>query len=60
MEIEVPTTIEELYLGLYPGPDPSQWPEYLKGDPVRAHGLLSFYRGLKLGICLGDACFDRR
>lgn len=52
----IPTFIEELYLGLYPGPDPKQWPEYLRDDPVRAHGLLSFYRGLKLGIRLGAAC----
>lgn len=57
---EIPTIIEELYLGLYPGPDPKQWPEYLKDNPVQAHGLLSFYRGLQVGIRLGDACLSRR
>lgn len=59
MEINIPTIVEELYLGLCPGPDPRKWPEYLKNDPVRAHGLVSFYRGLQLGIQLSDACFDR-
>ena len=56
MDNEIPTIIEELYLGLYPGPDPKQWPEHLKDDPVQAHGLLSFYRGLQLGVRLCTVC----
>lgn len=58
MDLKIPTIIEELYLGLYPGPDPNQWPEHLRDDPVRAHGMLSFYRGLQLGIRLAAACLD--
>lgn len=56
MEIEIPTVIEELYLGLYPGPDPELWPEYLKDAPVQAHGLISFYRGLRLGFQMASLC----
>lgn len=59
MDIEIPVIIEVLYLGLYPGPDPTQWPEHLRDDPLRGHGLLSFYRGLKLGIRLIVACLEQ-
>jgi len=60
MNNEIPVIIEELYLALYSGQDPASWPEYLRDSPMQAHGLMSFYRGLQLGIRLSDACFDRR
>lgn len=58
MNNKIPTVIELLYLGLYPGPEPSQWPEYLRDNPLWAHGLLSFYRGLQLGLQLGVTCLN--
>lgn len=56
MEKEIPTMVELLYCGMVTGPDPKFWPDYLKEDPVRAHGLWSFYSGLKMGLQLGAAC----
>ena len=59
MKEEIPLVIEELYLQFSPGPIPSFWPEYLQEDPIRGHGLWSFYQGLKLGLRLSAACLDQ-
>ena len=44
---EIPDIMEELFLAWGPAPDPGQWPEYLREDPVR---------GLALGLRLSEAC----
>lgn len=56
MDIEIPEMVELLYSGMVTGPDPRLWPEHMRGDPVRAHGLWSFYSGLRMGLQLGAAC----
>ena len=38
---EIPDIMEELFLAWVPGPEPGQWPEYLREDPVRGYGLFS-------------------
>ena len=45
MENQIPLIIDELYSYFVTEPDPKFWPDYLRGDPVRAHGLWSFYQG---------------
>ena len=59
MKEEIPLVIEELYLQFSPGPMPDFWPEYLREDPIRGHGMWSFYQGLKLGLRLSTACLDQ-
>ena len=58
MDNEIPDMVELLYYGMVTGPDPALWPENLRDDPVRAHGLWSFYSGLRMGLQLGVACLD--
>lgn len=58
MPPEIPEMVEFLYRGMVTGPDPRLWPEHLRDDPVRAHGLWCFYSGLRMGLQLGAACFD--
>ena len=53
---EIPDIMEELFLAWVPAPDPRQWPEYLREDPVRGYGLFCFSRGLALGLRLDQAC----
>ena len=53
---EIPDTMEELFLAWVPGPEPDQWPEYLREDPVRGYGLFCFCQGLALGLRLSEAC----
>lgn len=55
---EIPLVIELLYSAMVTGPDPRLWPEHLKDNPVRAHGLWSFYSGLRMGLQLGSACLE--
>ena len=59
MENTIPFVAEELYLAMVPAPNPDLWPEHLHRDPVQAHGLWSFYQGLRLGIQLADACLEK-
>ena len=59
MEHPIPYVAEELYHAFVPPPDPAFWPEYLRHDPVRAHGLWSFYQGLRLGFQMADACVEK-
>ena len=53
---EIPDTMEELFLAWGPAPDPGQWPEYLREDPVRGYGLFCFFQGLALGLRRSEAC----
>ena len=53
---EIPDTMEELFLAWVPGPEPDQWPEYLREAPVRGYGLFCFCQGLALGLRLSEAC----
>ena len=48
--------IDLLYHAWIPSPDPRQWPEYLRQDPVRGYGLYCFYQGIALGLQLEEAC----
>ena len=53
---EIPDIIDELYRAWVPAPAPRLWPEYLREDPIRGYGMFCFYRGLALGLQLGEAC----
>ena len=55
---EIPDVIDLLYHAWIPAPDPGQWPEYLREDPVRGYGLYCFYQGIALGLQLEEACRD--
>ena len=59
MEPNIPMMVESLYSYFVPGLLPEYWPDYLRNDPVRAHGLWSFYQGLRLGIQSADACLEK-
>ncbi len=58
MKTLIPDVVDELYGYFVPPPNPEFWPEHMAGDPVRAHGLWSFYQGLQLGLRLAEACRD--
>lgn len=58
MEHKIPDVVDELYSYFVPPPNPEFWPEYMADDPVRGHGLWSFYQGLQLGLRLAEACRD--
>ncbi len=55
----IPLVVEDLYRYFVPLPNPDFWPAYFQDDPVRGHGLWSFYQGLQLGIQLTDACLEK-
>ena len=59
MEQKIPIIIETLYRYLVVEQPPDCWPDYLRDDPVRAHGLWAFYQGLRLGLQLSDACLEK-
>lgn len=59
MEPIIPTIVEELYCYFVTQPEPSFWPEHLKSDPVKGHGLWAFYQGLCLGMQLSAACLNQ-
>lgn len=59
MEPQIPFIIETLYPYFVPEPIPEYWPDHLRGDPIRAHGLWAFYQGLQLGLQLADACLEK-
>lgn len=52
---QIPTVIRELYAYFTVGPNPKFWPDYLQDDPVKGHGLYSFYMGLQLGLQIAAA-----
>lgn len=56
MDIEIPIIVEQLYAAMVTSPDPKFWPDYMKHDPVKGHGLWSFYRGVQLGVRLCTVC----
>lgn len=59
MDQEFPCVVEELYGQWVGEPNPKFWPEYLQDNPMRGYSLYSFYRGLRLGMQIADACLDR-
>lgn len=59
MDSEIPAVVEELYHYFVMEPNPAFWPDRLKKDPIRGHGLWSFYQGLRLGVQLTDACLEK-
>ena len=58
MKHQIPIVVDELYHSFVTPPNPKFWPEYIRHDPVTAHGLWSFYQGLCLGIRVSQACLD--
>ena len=58
MQDNIPVIVEMLYGYLVTTPNPDFWPEYLRNDPVKAHGLWAFYQGLRAGIQLMDASLE--
>ena len=59
MNGEIPIIVEIIYRGIVPGPNPEFWPEHLKGDPLLAHSMWTFYKGLQMGLQLGAACLNK-
>ncbi len=49
--------MEALYHNWIGPPRPEFWPEHVAHDPVLAHGLDCFERGLQLGLLLGLEAF---
>ena len=56
MNGEIPYIVELIYRSMIPGPNPDFWPDYLKSDPMTAHSMWTFYRGLQMGIQLTLNC----
>ena len=59
MECAIPVIVEELYRYFVTEPNPSFWPECIRNDPVKGHGLWAFYQGLQLGMQMADACLEK-
>lgn len=59
MENQIPEIVGSLYDYLVTEPNPKFWPSYIAGDPVRAHGLWSFYCGLQAGMQIAAACLEK-
>lgn len=59
MESEIPLIVEELYHYFVTAPDPRFWPEYVRNDPVKGHGLWAFYQGLQIGMQMTHACLEK-
>ncbi len=59
MENQIPEIVDMLYCYLVTEPNPKFWPDYIANDPVRAHGLWSFYRGLQIGVQIAAACLEQ-
>lgn len=55
MHEPIPSIICELYTCFSVDPNPEFWPDYLQKDPVKGHGLYSFYLGLQLGLQIAAA-----
>lgn len=51
----IPIIISELYRYFSVDPNPKFWPDYLQDNPVKGHGLYSFYLGLRLGLQIAAA-----
>jgi len=56
MEEKIPEIVELLYHAVVGAPNPALWPDFTKNDPIQAHGLWCFYRGLYVGTKIADAC----
>lgn len=59
MDHEFPIIVEELYNAFVGEPQPFLWPERLRDEPIRGHGMWAFYRGLQVGVQIAAACLDR-
>lgn len=51
----IPAVVEDLYPYFVTGPNPDFWPDYLRDNPVKGHGLYAFYQGLRLGLQIAAA-----
>lgn len=58
MQNQIPTIVEQLYHYFVTAPNPEFWPEYVRDDPVKGHGLWAFYQGLQVGVQLANACLE--
>ena len=59
MQQEIPFIVQDLYLNFVTPPNPDFWPDDMKDEPIRGHGLWAFYQGLRLGTQLTDACLEK-
>lgn len=59
MNNHIPLIVEQLYHYFAWEISPNLWPDHLRKDPIHAHGLWAFYRGMQLGVQLADACLDK-
>lgn len=59
MDNQIPFIVEELYQFSVTAPNPEFWPNHIQNDPVKGHGMYSFYQGLRLGIQLANACQEK-
>ena len=58
MNDKIPEIVELIYRAIVPDPDPVFWPEHLKNNPNLAHSMWTFYKGLQMGLQLGEACLE--
>ena len=58
MNQEIPCVVEMLHGQWVVEANPKLWPDYLQNDPMKGYSLYSFYRGLRLGLQIADACLD--
>lgn len=58
MDNQIPLIVDTLYRCFVTEPNPQFWPDYLKSEPIMAHGLWAFYQGLRLGLQISGACLE--
>ncbi len=58
MDETIPIIVETLYRYFVTEPNPDFWPDHMKKNPIRGHGLWSFYQGLSLGLQVAAACLE--
>lgn len=51
----IPAIVEDLYPYFVTPPDPERWPDHIRNNPMKGHGLYAFYQGLRLGLQLAAA-----
>lgn len=59
MDPNIPVIVEQLYGYFVTEPEPSFWPEHVRSNPIKGHGLWAFYQGLQLGMQLTAACLEK-
>ncbi len=55
MDNQIPDIVETLYPYFVLAPNPERWPDYLRDNPMKGHGLNAFYQGLRLGLQIAAA-----